>query len=70
MTELDDSKDRWIEIVYNELIETNTASIKSFNVYPRIVGISGHTLKPYDGNNFLKWQLKDLINRYFKVIKY
>ena len=69
-SDMDDSKDRWIETVYNEVLEKEKLKIKSFKTYPRIVGISGHYGKPYDGNNFLVWKMKDLIDKYFKVLKY
>lgn len=70
MSELDDSKGRWIEIVYNQLLENKCKSIKSFNVYPRIVGISGHSRQPYDGSSFLKWKIKDLISSATGALKY
>ena len=69
-SEMDDSKDRWIETVYNEVLEKEKLKLRSFKTYPRIVGISGHYGKPYDGNNFLVWKMKDLIDKYFKVLKY
>ena len=69
-SEMDDSKDRWIEIVYNEKLENHKNLIRDFNVYPRIVGISGHYGKPYDGNVFLRWKTKDLFNKYLKVLRY
>ena len=69
-SKLDESKGNWIEIIYNELLEEESSSIKSFNVYPRIVGISGHHRKPYDGNKFLTWKTKDILNNFFKVLKY
>ncbi len=68
--QLDDSKDQWIEIVYNKHIEKNKHDIKSFKAYPRIVGISGHQGKPYDGNNFIRWQVKDIINKIYGVLSY
>ena len=69
-SEMDDSKDRWIEKVYDEVLEKEKLKLKCFNAYPKIVGISGHHGKPYDGNNMYIWKVKDLINKYFSVLKY
>lgn len=69
-SKMDDSKDQWIETVYNEVLEKEKLKLKCFKTYPRIVGISGHYGKPYDGNDFIVWKIKDLIDKYFKVLRY
>jgi hypothetical protein len=69
-SKMDDSKDQWIETVYNEVLEKEKSKLKCFKTYPRIVGISGHYGKPYDGNDFIVWRIKDLIDKYFKVLRY
>lgn len=66
---LDDSKGNWIEIVYDEIF-ANSSQVTSFKNLPQVIGQTGHGGGFYDGTNFYRWFVKNLIGRITKAGSY
>ncbi len=67
---LNDSKNIWIEHVYDEVFDSNRENIQSFSSLPRVVGQAGHQGGYYDGTRYHVWLAKNYLGKLTKSMFY
>ena len=65
---VNDIKGKWLEHVFYEVIKTNNLYVKSFDVFPKIIGCSGSTGVIYE-EKFYRYWLKNILLKlkYYQV---